>query len=345
MSDRAPIDPSTPVDASDVTFVILSWNGRSFLEVVLPSIFAQSAQGFAVYVIDDASTDDSREYVEREWPQVKFIAHSDNVGVTRNMNRGISSATTTYVALLNNDLELDPDWLVVMRGALEAHPEAAAADCKMLDYYQRDRLDGAGDELTSYMLPGRRGNGELDRGQYDEPGEVFSVCCGAALFRASAFEEVGPFDADLFAYYEDVDWGFRARLLGYCARYVPAAVAFHMGSATTSREPGRWSHLFPRNQVYVVIKDLPARLAFRYWPRILVGELYWLGTDMRRGLGLKHLKGWWQALFMTSLALRKRREIQARRRVSVEALEAALAPRPGLRESVLARLFRRRGLR
>ena len=327
-------------DSPDTTFVVLNWNGRAFLEVVLPSIFAQTARGFVVHVVDDASTDDSREYVEREWPHVMFIAHSENVGLTRNMNRAIGSASTPYIALLNNDLELDRDWLAAMRRALEAHPEAAAADCKMLDYHHRERLDGAGDLLTRSMLPGRRGNGELDEGQYDQPAEVFSVCCGAALFRRSAFEEVGTFDGDLFAYYEDLDWGFRARLLGYTARYVPAAVAFHMGSATMNQKHGRWSHLFPRNQIYVTVKTLPGRLAIRYLPRIAVSELAWLRADLRRGLGRKHLEGWRQALGMLPLALRKRREIQRRRRVSAASLDAALSPAPGGWDGLRARRSR-----
>ena len=304
--------------ASDVTFVVINWNGRRFLEIVLPSIFRQTIGGFSVRVVDDASTDDSREYVEREWPQVEFLAHTKNVGMTRNFNQAIDSVTTPYVALLNNDLELAPDWLRALRDALESHPQAAAADCKMLAYDDRTRFDGAGDLLTTAMLPGRRGNGEIDNGQYDEPTEVFSACAGAALFRRSAFEDVGPFDGDLFAYLEDVDWGLRARLRGWSAIYEPRAVAFHIGSATTKQEPGRWSHLGPRNRIYLVVKNLPLRLLLRYAGRIVATEIYCLRVDARTpGLARKRLLGWWQALLMLPLALRKRRSIQHGRRVSV----------------------------
>jgi len=330
------------VDAHDVTFVVLNWNGRRFLEVVLPSIHAQTLQGFTVHVVDDASTDDSREYVQREWPQVRFVGHEDNLGLTGNMARGIASASTPFIALLNNDLELDRAWLAQMLAALEAHPEAAAADCKMLDYHARERIDGAGDELNWAMLPGRRGAGELDDGRYDEAAEVFSASCGAALFRAAAFADVGPFDGDLFAYYEDVDWGFRARLLGYTARYVPGAVAYHMGSATMNATPGRWAHIFPRNQIYVVVKNLPGRLLMGFLPRIVVSELVWLRTDARAGAGRRHLKGWLQAVGMLPLALRKRRAIQAGRRVGVEELKAALTPVPGVADGLARRLGLRR---
>jgi GT2 family glycosyltransferase len=343
MAPRKPEqEPAGQHTAADVTFVILNWNGRAFLEVVLPTIFAQTATGFAVHVVDDASTDDSRAYVERSWPAARFIAHQENVGITANMNRGIGSATTDYIALLNNDLELAPNWLHEMRAALEAQPAAAAGDGKMLDYHRRDHIDGAGDLLTWAMLPGRRGNGELDTGQYDEPQEVFSVSGGAALLRRAAFEDVGPFDSDLFAYYEDIDWGFRARLLGYSALYVPTAIAFHMGSATTGRDPGRWAHLLPRNRIYVVAKDLPAPLLWRYLPRILVSELFWLRVDLRNGLGLKHLKGWWQALGMLPLALHKRRAIQSARRASIASLRSAMTPAPSLWRSLRSRTARAR---
>jgi GT2 family glycosyltransferase len=334
----ADLGPGAPRDAADVTFVVLNWNGRSFLEVVLPSIFAQRLEGFAVHVVDDASTDDSREYVQREWPAVEFFAHADNVGLTANMRRAIATATTPYIAVLNNDLELDPDWLSQMRSALERSPHAAAADCRMIDYYDRSRLDGAGDLLNMAMLPGRRGSGEPNDGRFGEPEEVFSVSLGAALMRRSAYLDVGELDADLFAYYEDIDWGFRARLRGWSAIYVPAALAYHMGSATMNAKPGRWSHLFPRNQIYVVVKNLPGRLALRYLPRIVVSELVWLRTDMRAGAGAKHLKGWWQALRMLPLALRRRREVQRTRRVGDAVIAAALTPVPGVLASLRARL-------
>lgn len=316
-----------PHDASDVTFVVMNWNGREFLEVVLPSIHRQTAAGFTVNVVDDASSDDSRAYVEREWPGVNFIAHQDNVGLTRNMTRAVQSAQTEYVALLNNDLELEPDWLWQLRSTLQAHPDAAAAEGKMLDYYHRERIDGAGDDLGWTLAPGRRGNGQVDAGQFERPEEIFSVSCGAALFRRAALEDVGPFDGNLFAYYEDVDWGLRARLLGYSARYQPAAVCFHMGSSTMNRKPGRWSHLFPRNQIYVMLKNVPASLLRRHWWRILAWELQWLLLDVRTGFGAKHAKGWWQALGMVPHALRERRAVQAAVRISDDQLERAMTPR------------------
>jgi len=321
-----------------VTFVVLTWNGRSLLEVVLPSIFAQTSRGFAVHVVDDGSTDDSQGYVEREWPQAVFFAHDANVGLTANMGRALDTVTTGFVALLNNDLELDPNWLAEMLAALECHPDAAAADCRMLNFYDRTLIDGAGDLLDYAMQPGRRGHGEPAAGRYEEVEEIFCVSFGAALLRARAIDDVGPLDNDLVAYYDDFDWGFRARLLGYTAIYVPTAIAYHMGSTTTNRDPGRWTHLFPRNRIYLIVKNLPGALLVRYLPRIVVAEVSWLGRDLRRGHGRNHLKALWQAFLMLPLALRKRREIQRSRRVSSSELVAALTPLPGVLEGLGARL-------
>jgi GT2 family glycosyltransferase len=310
--------------AGDVTFVILNHNGRGFLEMVLPSIARQTVQGFTVKVIDDASTDDSIAYLADRWPEVEVVTSDRNVGITVSMASGIASASTRLVALLNNDLELDERWLEEMLAGLERHPGAAAVDCKMLRYDDRTKIDGVGDILRRNGYPGRRGQDERDEGQYDTPAEVFSVSGGAALYRREAFDLVGSYDADFFAYYEDVDWGFRARLKGLTAWTVPSAVAYHMGSASTGRQPGRFTHLIVRNQVIVVVKNFPAALLLRCLPRILFFEAKWLVFDMLHGLGRPHVRGLAGALRMAPGAVRKRRAIQRSRSVTARSLARVL---------------------
>lgn len=311
-------------DASDVTLCVLNYNGREFLEVVLPSIFAQTATGFAVHVLDNASTDGSLEYLAEHWPRVTVFPSAENIGVTRNMERAIQSAQTPYIAILNNDLELDPGWLEAMVSELEAHPEAAAVDGKMLQFQRRDHVDGTGDMIGRDGYPYRRGNGEPDRGQYEEPCEVFTVSGGAGLYRRSAFELVGPYDGDLGAYYEDVDWGFRARLRGLTNRYTPRAISYHMGSATNRREPGGYAEVIVRNQVVVLLKDMPGELLARLAPRIIWFEAKWLAFDILHGRAVPHVKGLWGALKMLPATLRKRREVQRTRTVPVAEIERVL---------------------
>jgi GT2 family glycosyltransferase len=247
-----------------------------------------------------------------------------NLGVTAAMARAVSTTETRFLALLNNDLELDARWLEEMLAALERHPEAAAADGKMLSFARRKILDGAGDVMGRNGYPRRRGQGEEDVGQYDEPGEVFSATGGAALYRREAFERVGSFDADLGAYYEDVDWGFRARLLGLPTRYVPGAVSYHMGSATTGGDPARYAPQIVRNQVIVMVKNFPAGLAVRTLPRILFFQVKWLVFDCLHGLGRAHVRGLWAAARATPPTLAKRRAIQRSRTASTSELRRAM---------------------
>jgi GT2 family glycosyltransferase len=310
--------------AADVTFVVLNYNGRRFLEVVLPSIARQTLRGFSVKVIDDASTDESLSYLAKEWPNIAVVRSDRNLGVTASMARGIASVSTPFVALLNNDLELDQHWLEEMLAGLTSRPNAAAVDCKMLGYHDRSQIDGVGDILRRNGYPGRRGQGEHDGGQYDDPAEVFSVSGGAALYRREAFDLVGTYDSDFIAYYEDVDWGFRARLKGFAAWTVPSAVAYHMGSASTKRDPDAFTHLIVRNQVIVILKNFPGSLLLRCLPRILFFQVKWLLFDVLEGRAGSHVRGLSEALRMVPGAVRKRREIQRARVVSARSIESAL---------------------
>lgn len=312
-------------DARDVTLAILNYNGIELLPIVLSSIFAQSASGFRVCVLDDASSDGSLAYLAAHWPQVSVLASETNLGISATMARAVSSAETPFVAVLNNDLELDPRWLEEMLSTLERHPEAAAVDGKMLNFYRREELDGAGDEMARNGYPRRRGQGELDVGQYERPCEVFSATGGAALFRREAFDAVGPFDGDLGAYYEDVDWGFRARLAGHTVRYAPSAVSYHMGSATTGRDSGAYAALIVRNQVIVVLKNFPSSLLLRHAPRIVLFELKWAIFNALHGLGRPHAQGLLAALRALPRTLRKRGAIQRGRLAAPREIERALS--------------------
>lgn len=318
------VDSAAQRSGVDVTIAVLNYNGRALLEAMLPSVLRQSIGGFALHVIDDCSTDDSLEYLAACWPTVKIHASDRNLGVTASMVRAIHSAETPYVALLNNDVELGERWLEEMLDSLRRRPQMAAADGKLLQFHRRDRLDGAGDSLEGTGHPYRRGQGEQDRGQFDTEEEVFCATGGAALFRRSAFDTVGDFDEEFFAYYEDVDWGFRARLVGMGAIFVPTAVAFHVGSATTGANPVRYAHLLVRNQIVLVLKNFPAMLLMRYLPRILLFELRWFAFDIKHGLGGPHLRGFWEAIKAIPSTLRKRQAIQRSRTVSNDALRRLL---------------------
>jgi GT2 family glycosyltransferase len=316
--------------------VVLTYNGRELLEAALPSVFAQAYESFGVIVVDNGSEDGSRAYLAERWPEARVVALPENVGVTAALNRGVEAAGAPYVGLLNNDLELAPDWLGELVRALEQHPEAASATGKLLSFSKRDVIDGAGDVVSWSGSCVRRGRGEPDRGQFDEPEEVFSASGAAALYRRSAFETVGLFDEDFYAYLEDVDWGFRARLAGFTCRYVPTAVGYHIGGATTGEAADFYHAHLRRNAALLVLKDYPASRIFRHAHEVVAYQLALLLVSVREGKGRQHLRGWGEALRGMPKTLRKRRRIQRGRRIEPASLEALLGHDRGFELSAAA---------
>ncbi len=277
-----------------VSVAVLNYNGRHLLEVVLPSLAAQNYRDFEIMVVDDCSTDGSVVYLREQHPEVRVVSTGTaNVGVAAALNIAVRAAQSELVALLNNDIELDPDWLEELVAALERHPEASSASCKLLNYWRRDELDGAGDIFTRAGIAGRRGHGEPDRGQYDRGEYVFAPTAGAALYRSTALAAVGPFDESFYAYFEDADWGMRAQLLGHRCRYVPSAIAYHMGSATTRGElDPRYLLLLRRNLLALLLKDMPLAFLLRNAPRIAWAQLHLLARSARAGGLAVQCKRW-----------------------------------------------------
>jgi GT2 family glycosyltransferase len=314
-----------------VTVVIPTWNGRDLLGLVMPSLERQDYRDFETLVVDNGSSDGSAEHVRERWPWAQVVALPRNVGFAAGVNRGIERARGEYVALVNNDMELDPAFLRALVETLDDEPAAASATAKMLFLDDREILDGAGNALHWSGVVRLRGRGERDLGQYDEPTEVFCACGGAALYRRAAFAEVGPFDEAFFAQMEDVDWGFRARLLGHGCRYAPEAVVYHKGSASMWRDgrhdPRFWG-LPVRNCIWMWIKDYPRDCLLRNAHLLLAHELAGLYFAAREGMARAQLRAWRDALRGVPRVLRQRREIQSRRRVGRRELERIVLPEP-----------------
>jgi GT2 family glycosyltransferase len=308
-----------------VTAVVLNYDGRHLLEVILPSLSRQTYSPLEVLVVDDASRDGSVHYLSEHWPDVRVVSNVSNIGVTAAMNRGIAAASGEYIALLNNDVELEPTWVEEMVAGLERHPDAGTVACKLRDFYKRDRLDGVGDGLTRSMVAYRRGRGEPDTGQFDREEEVLAPTGGAGLYRATALAEVGPFDESFFAYLEDVDWGLRAQLAGLRSWCIPSAVAYHMGGATTGgTENPRYLLLHHRNRIGLIVKDLPMSVIVRNARAILREQAGTLVHGVQHRLLGLYLRAWLEALARLPGWLRARRRIQGLRRVPAGRLQALL---------------------
>jgi GT2 family glycosyltransferase len=308
-----------------LTVGIATYNGRHLLETVLPSLLAQTLAHFRVVVVDDHSGDDTLAWLAEHWPTVEVIAHPSNLGVTAALNSCLRVGDTELVALLNNDLELDPRCLEELVAALDAHPEAGVACAKLLDFEHREMLDGAGDIYTWGGEANRRGQGLPDRGQFDRPEEVFSACGATAVYRRAALDAVGDFDERLFANYEDVDWCFRAQLAGWSCRYVPSAVAYHMGSATLGRGASDFAlyHNW-RNAIWVIAKCYPTWALARHAHQLVFVQMRNLAIAARRGKLSLWLRVWLDALAGMPSVIAERRRVQRASTIARARLEALI---------------------
>jgi GT2 family glycosyltransferase len=300
-----------------LTVVIPNWNGERFLSLCLDSLRRQTLRDFETVLVDNASSDGSIELVRRDFPEVRVVSLSENLGFAAAVNAGIKVSEAEYVALLNNDTEQDPGWLEALVRAAKRHLEAGFFASKLVDFRDRRFLDGAGDALRLSGLPYRLGHGEVDRGQFDHPGYVFSACGAAALYRREMLDDVGLFDEDFVSYCEDGDLSFRAQLAGYRCLYVPDAVVYHMGSASTGgKRSATATRLGTRNSLSLLVKNLPLSAVPHILPFFVLGQLARSLTAAATGALGAHLRGLAGAWRQLPLMLENRREIQAKKRIS-----------------------------
>lgn len=297
--------------------IIPNWNGLEMLKICLPSLKKQTYQNFEIIVIDNGSSDGSVEYIKKSFPEVIIIKLSYNSGFAPAVNMGIKRARGEYIILINNDTRVDSKCLETLAGAAKEHPETGMIAAKMLNYYNPDKIDSAGDYIDSVGHADNIGRGQLDGEEFNTAKEVFLVTGGGSLYRRSVFDKVGLLDEDYFAYFEDVDLGLRAQLAGIKAWYQPSAVIYHVHKATSNRNKPLTEYLQFRNMTMTIIKDFPsALLKYRFnWLRILLVNV----NTVRYLAGLGYLKAAlaaeWYILSHLMTLLQKRAVIQKQTKV------------------------------
>jgi GT2 family glycosyltransferase len=328
-------------DTPRVAVVIPNWNGARWLERCLASLQAQTYDDFEIIVVDNGSQDESIEIVRRTCPEAHCLALGRNLGFAAAVNAGIRAGRGEFVALLNNDTETDPGWLAALVGALDRRPEFALAASRMRQDARREYLDGAGDALNWYGIPSKIGYGTLDGPEFDQEREVFGACAGAALYRRALFDEIGLFEDSFFAYIEDVDVSFRARLAGYRCLYVPSALVYHVGSATAGRDSDFALRLATRNQLLLVVRNYPGPCVLTRLPKVMHAH-YWLarGAWSEGRIGVV-MSAYGSFLRHLPAALAARRRIQRTRRVDVAELDRVMDRAEHLESRKLRRLTRR----
>ena len=309
--DHAPLQPVKPPFMS---VIIPNYNGERFLGELFASLKAQTFKDFEAVFVDDASTDGSIAWIETNYPETRMVVNRRNRGFAASANLGAALARGKIIVLLNNDTKPEAEWLAELAKAICADPQAAIFASKVLLYDQPDVLHTTGDTMGANGLPGNRGVWERNTGQYDSATQVFGGCgCGSAFVR-EVWDALGGVDEDFWMYLEDVDFAFRAQLLGRQAVFVPGARILHHLTATAGGVTS--SYYVGRNTIWTVAKNMPRALLLRNGGKLVQAQLGIAASAVRNLHGAEaraRLLGQVIGLLTLGKMLRKRRVVQARR--------------------------------
>ncbi len=247
-----------------VSIIIVTWNALPLLKQCFPSVAATRYENLEIVLADNASDDGSAEWIRERFPAVRIVRYAENALFCRGNNQAIPHATGKYALLLNNDVAVPPDWLHPLVDEMEAHDDVAAAQPKILQYEDRSRFEyagAAGGFMDRLGYPFARGRIffrlEQDRGQYDEPRDIFWGSGAALLLRRSALNEVGLLDERFGMHMEEIDLCWRLQRAGYRIRVQPASEVYHIGGGTLQRGSVRKTYLTFRNNLLMLYKNLP----------------------------------------------------------------------------------------
>lgn len=275
----------------EVTVIIPNFNGAAYIRDCLKSLENQSVSGFAVIVVDNGSTDGSDTIVEQEFPDVLLLRLGENYGFCRAVNEGIFTAETPYVLLLNNDTQVERMFVEsLMEGILKSQ-KRFSCQAKMIQFHDRDKMDDAGNYYNVLGWAFARGKGKSAKGFIKEE-KIFASCGGAAIYRKEIMEQIGFFDEEHFAYLEDTDIGYRARIQGYDNVFIPSAEVYHYGSGTSGSRYNLFKIRFSsRNNVYMIYKNMPVIQLIWNLPLLLIGFLIKLLFFAKKGYGKEYAAG------------------------------------------------------
>ena len=279
-----------------VSVLVVTWNGRALLEQCLPSVLASEYPAFEVVVADNGSSDGTAAWLREAFPGVQVVEHGENLLFAEGNNRALAHCRGRYVCLLNNDVEVEPGWLGPLAAALDADPQVAAVQPKLLQYDRREHFEyagAAGGHLDTFGYPFARGRLfatlEPDHGQYDAPADLFWATGACCLLRRSALDEVagpgGVLDRRLGMHMEEIDLCWRLWRAGHRVRAVPASRAYHIGGASLAQGSPRKVYLNFRNSLLMLYKNLPPRAWAATFPRRALLDQLAVGRALASGNG------------------------------------------------------------
>jgi GT2 family glycosyltransferase len=259
-----------------IAVVILNWNGKSFLEKFLPSVISNS-QGATIYVADNASSDRSLEFVEKNFPTVIRIDNGNNFGFAGGYNKALEDLNEEFFVLLNSDVEITPNWLQPVIALFDSDQQVAAIQPKILSYHDKTSFEyagAAGGFIDKNGYPFCRGrifeSLETDNGQYDAVQEVFWATGACMFVRSKVYRELGGLDDDFFAHMEEIDLCWRTKRAGHKIMVQPKSIVYHVGGGTLPKSNPFKTFLNFRNGLELLAKNLPKnRLFFGILTRLL----------------------------------------------------------------------------
>jgi len=312
-----------------ISVVILNWNGKEELHCCIQSVQEQTYPNLEILLVDNGSSDGSASYIRSVFPDLRLIVNTENLGYGGGNNRGIREAKGEYVLILNNDTEVERECIKRLWKCMESDRETGITTPKILLFGRTDTVDAAG--LAVYPDGLSIGRGHLEpQAKYSQREEVFTGSGCASLFRREMLDEIGLFDEDFFAYAEDTDLGWRARLAGWKAYYVPEAVVYHHHSKKFGTYSSRKAFLVERNRIWVAWKNFPPSLLC-LWPFYTLIRYFYQGAAALSGKGASGkfgeessplllipivLKALASGLAGLPRVLKKRKEVQGKKKIS-----------------------------
>lgn len=277
-----------------VTIVIVNWNGKKYLKGCLDSLQKQSYCDYEAIIIDNGSKDGSVEYIQQNYPNTKLFQLKRNMGYSVGMNVALEHSKNKYIIALNNDTTLDQNWLFALVKMAESDERIGSCQPKILSLQNPAFLDSVGLSINKDGESFQIGFQEKDTGQYNTVRELLGACSASVLYRRQALMQIGGFDQDFFAYFEDVDVALRLKKAGWKCMYVPTAIVYHYGSATGVNDSFLKTYLLERNQYYYRIKNQSITLLLRFLikrPKSISQKIFLLMKNRQFGILLAFLKG------------------------------------------------------
>lgn len=314
---------------SQVSIIIPNWNGKELLRECLDSLEKQTDKDFEIIVVDNGSKDYSIEYLTNNYPEITIVKLDKNYGFAKAINEGVKKSKAKYVVFLNNDTIVDKDWVKNLVEMAERYPEVISINSKLLNFYDRKKIDGLGIEVNEVGQATSIGWEQINKGNFEEPFYIFGATGGAALFKRQEFVELGMFDENFFMYSEEVDFAFRAQFSGFKSLFCPLALVYHKHKASASKKPQHIEYWQFKNMMQTIIKNYPSKLFLQKWRwlKIILVFLNTIFYQLKNGFYWPPILTIFWLIVNLPLLLMKRHKIQSEIKVDFGYIESFLIPK------------------